>query len=117
MYANGVDSMIPPIRCWLYKLVVDTCVHIKPVSMDCLRPGRRFGVVFGVQRHDRQGETKLVDSCCVSQEIKWPDALERKLHADFLIKWGHPDFPRVAYVVDGTKVTMRNPSRVSVPRL
>ena len=96
--------------------------------MDCLRPGRRFGVVFGVQRHDqshvliiqrayRQGERKLVDSCCVSQEIKWPDALERKLHADFLIKWGHPDFPRVAYVVDGTKVTMRNPSRVSVPRL
>ena len=47
------------------------------------------------------------------QEIKWPTASERKLHADFLIKWGHPAFDRVAYIADGTKVTMRNPSRVS----
>eukprot|EP00904_Undaria_pinnatifida_P010875 jgi/Undpi1/6918/HiC_scaffold_21.g09393.m1 len=53
---------------------------------------------------------------CLMMEIKWPDALERKLHADFLIKWGHPDFPRVAHVVDGAKVTMRSPSRVAKGR-
>lgn len=47
------------------------------------------------------------------QEIKWPSAEERANHGAFLREFGHPDLANVAYVVDGTKVKMRNPAKVT----
>jgi len=46
------------------------------------------------------------------QEIEWPDAVERARHADFMQSYGRPNFPRIAYIADGTMVGMRDPSKV-----
>lgn len=46
------------------------------------------------------------------QEIQWPDAEERAVHCNFIQYWGHPEFPRIAYIADGTMVNIRNPAKV-----
>ncbi|CAM9942014.1 unnamed protein product, partial [Laminaria digitata] len=43
------------------------------------------------------------------EEIK---TLERATHGALLQEWGHPDMVKVVYIADGTKILMRNPSKV-----
>ncbi|CAM9611339.1 unnamed protein product [Laminaria digitata] len=88
--------------------------------LQMLRRDQQFGdmsLMYGPSKGTFHNDFK--DMCaaaqnmpCLSLEIVWTGAVERKTHGEFLTEWGHPEFVRVAYIVDGTKVTMRNPSRV-----
>ncbi|CAM9699359.1 unnamed protein product [Scytosiphon promiscuus] len=96
------------VLCWLEMLRRDTSFEDMAIA---------YGRCAGTYHHEfKDMTTAAQDMSCLQQEIQWPEGVERAAHADFMQPWGHPEFPRKAYIADGTMVNMRNPSKVGKGR-
>ncbi|CAB1113471.1 unnamed protein product [Ectocarpus sp. CCAP 1310/34] len=92
------------VLCWLEMLRRDTLFEDMALA---------YGRCAGTYHNEFKDTTAAAQNMpCLQEEIQWPDAAERAAHCTFLQTWGHPDFPRVAYIADGTMVNMRNPAKV-----